>query len=116
MASGTDRLERPHRLLQETRAAACVAEGDREARAFLDHERCLPARTRLGDEARGAPEALLDGLARRSAIESAENARPDPIRARLPGARADVLRQPDRPLDRGPGRLAVAESELRLGQ
>jgi hypothetical protein len=54
-------VERTPCFLQEARAAARVAEDHGEARAFLDHERGLGARTRLGDEGLGAPEARLDG-------------------------------------------------------
>jgi hypothetical protein len=109
------RVERTPRFLQEARAAARVAEDHGEAGAFLDHERGLGARTRLGDEGLGAPEACRDGSACRRAVEGAQDPRSREMCAGFPGAGAGGLRRPDRPLDRGAGRLAVTEPELRLG-
>ena len=72
-------------------------------------------RTRLDDEGLGAPEARLDGIACRRAVECAQDPRSREMCTGFPGAGASRLRRLDRLLDRGAGRLAVTEPELRLG-
>jgi len=48
-------------LVQETRTFPSLAERHGQARAFLDQERNLGARTGLGDERLGTRQAVLDG-------------------------------------------------------